>query len=299
MEPFIITAKTDLYAILGSPIRHAMSPVIHNSAFRRLGMDKAFFAVPCTPADVEETMRTLIRMDLRGYVFTMPVKEMASQFMDEIRDEAALTGAINCVQNEDGRLIGYNTDSIGFWTAIQAKRSPENPVKGVFVMGMGGLAKAAIAQAALQGVKEIFVANHLSEVGFVERFEVFANKLRDKIPDCNIHVYDWKPETWKEALAQVDVVANGTPNGMGGKGDLHQIFPYEAVPAGVTFFDAIYSPLKTAYLEKAQSLGFDIIDGLDLLDHQGAASFKIWTGIEVSPDLMREDGLRFLGEKHT
>ena len=150
MEPFIVNAKTDLYAILGDPISHSMSPVIHNNAFRRFGMDKVFLAVRCDPEHVDEMMRSLRFMDLKGYVFTMPLKEMVFSHMDEVKDEAEITGAINCVQNENGRLIGYNTDSRGFWTAVASRNVKNRPINRVFILGMGGFAKAAAAQAALQ-----------------------------------------------------------------------------------------------------------------------------------------------------
>ncbi len=298
MEPFIVNAKTDLYAILGDPISHSMSPVIHNNAFRRFGMDKVFLAMRCDPKHVDEMMRSLKFMNLKGYVFTMPLKEMVFSYMDEVKDEAEITGAINCVQNENGRLIGYNTDSRGFWTAVASRNVKNRPINRVFILGMGGFAKAAAAQAALQGVKEIVAVNRMEETAYVESFRAFVRRLQKKAPQSTVRLLDWDPTLWKEELAGADVVANATPNGLNCDGDLYLQFPYEYANPEAIFFDAIYTPLKTKFLEKAQQLGHPISDGLDLLSHQGVCSFKIWTGKDVEPEQMRQDGLRFI-RNHT
>lgn len=297
MKDFIVNAKTDVYAILGDPIEHSMSPVIHNSSFRRCGMDKVFLAVRCDPDHVDEMMRSLRFMGLKGYVFTMPLKELVFDHLDEIRDEAALTGAINCVQNDNGKLIGYNTDSIGFWTAVRERNTARRPIRKVFVMGMGGFSKAAVAQAALQGVEEIVVANRMGSK-MVPGFRAFVERLKEKCPQTEVRLIDWDPELWKAELADVDLVANATPNGLNGKGDLEKQFPYAAAADGCIFFDAIYSPLKTAFLAEAEKCGHAIVNGLDLLAHQGVCSFKIWTGVEVEPALMRGDALEFIENSH-
>ena len=131
-------------------------------------MDCVFLALKCGKKDADCVMKALRCVDLAGYVFTMPMKEAVGEYLDEWKDEALLTGAVNCVLNKDGYLTGYNTDSMGFWTAVREKCDPKRTIRKVFVMGMGGFAKAAAAQAALQGVSEIVVANRLWETVFVK-----------------------------------------------------------------------------------------------------------------------------------
>ena len=119
MEAQLVNARTKIYAILGDPISHSMSPVIMNASFRRFGMDCVFLALKCGKKDADCVMKALRCVDLAGYVFTMPMKEAVGEYLDEWKDEALLTGAVNCVLNKDGYLTGYNTDSMGFWTAVE------------------------------------------------------------------------------------------------------------------------------------------------------------------------------------
>lgn len=294
MEAQLVNAKTKIYAILGDPISHSMSPVIMNASFRRFGMDRVFLALRCGKENAGCVMKALRCVDLAGYVFTMPMKEAVRGCLDELKDEALLTGAVNCVQNKDGYLTGYNTDSIGFWTAVREKCEPGRTIRKVFVMGMGGFAKAAVTQAALQGVSEIVVANRLWETEFVKGFEGFLKRLTERCPQVKIRILDWDVRSWEPELSDTDVVVNATSNGLNGKGDLKECFPYKAAAKQAIFFDAVYTPLKTEYLSEAKKQGHRIVNGLDLLAHQGVCSFKIWTGMTVSPEMMRRDALEFM-----
>lgn len=294
----IVNSKTGVYAILGDPIAHSMSPVIMNSSFSRFNMDKVFLGLRCNIEEIDNVMKALKTIDLKGYVFTMPLKECVGKHLDELKDEAAITGAVNCVNNVNGYLTGYNTDSIGFWTSIQEKNILKKELKKLFVFGMGGFSKAAVTQAALQGVKEIVVTNHFEEEKFVNSFKEFLQRLYQKVSDIKVSLLPWDRELWKEELKTSDIVANATPNGLGSKGDLHLQVPYESVNQDAIFFDAIYDPLKTRFLEIAEERGHSIVAGLDLLSHQGACSFEIWTGETVDPGIMKSDALRFLQENH-
>ena len=207
MEAQLVNARTKIYAILGDPISHSMSPVIMNASFRRFGMDCVFLALKCGKKDADCVMKALRCVDLAGYVFTMPMKEAVGEYLDEWKDEALLTGAVNCVLNKDGYLTGYNTDSMGFWTAVREKCDPKRTIRKVFVMVC--------------------------------------------CPQVNVQILDWNVRSWEAALSDADVVVNATSNGLNGKGDLREIFPYEAAAEQAIFFDAIYSPLKTDYLSEA------------------------------------------------
>jgi shikimate dehydrogenase len=297
MRKNTVSAKTGLYAILGEPISHSMSPVIMNSQFDRLGLDNIFLAFRAGRESFATVMEAAKHIGVKGYVFTMPVKELAVAYMDELSREAELIGAVNCAVNSEGRLTGYNTDSLGFWKAVREKKPGEPAITKVFVMGMGGMARAAVAQAAIMGVKEITVANRLSEHAFVESFKQFLRRLNAAYPETRVCVLDWEPGTWANGLAGCNVVANATPNGMGNKGDLDIIFPFGAVPPECVFFDAVYEPRFTKFLLKAENLGFDTVEGIDLLANQGAISFFNWTSIEVEPEQMKDDILNFMEHK--
>ncbi len=294
MRKETVNAKTQVYAIFGEPISHSMSPVIMNSFFDRLEMDCVFIALPANLETFDKVMETMRLVNLKGYVFTMPVKELALKFMDELSSEAEIIGAVNCAVNIGGKLVGYNTDSIGFWNAVQEKNAEKMLIRKAFVMGAGGFARAAVAQAAIQGVKEIVVANIFEQQSFVQSFQSFMERLLRRCPDASIRLVDWKPDLWKNELHDCQLVANATPNGMKDVGDLHQIFPFSAVAPDTIFFDAIYEPRFTKFLRCAAECGYITVEGLDLLVHQGVRSFFNWTGEHVSAVQMKKDVLDFM-----
>ena len=293
MRKKTVNPKTGLYAILGDPISHSMSPVLMNSSFDRLDMDNVFLALKANLETFDTVMTAMKHVGMKGYTFTMPVKEVALAHMDELSDEAAIIGAVNCAVNRDGKLTGYNTDSLGFWAAVQEKNTEKRPIRKAFIMGAGGFGRAAAAQAALQGVEEIVVANIMDHTPFIESFRLFMARIAAKCPDVTIRLVDWKPEEWTAELASSQLVVNATPNGLKDKGDLHEVFPYEAVSPGTIFFDAIYEPRFTRFLKEADARGFVTVTGLDLLAHQGVCSFRNWTGAEVDYDTMRRDVLDY------
>ncbi|WP_295582446.1 shikimate dehydrogenase [uncultured Oscillibacter sp.] len=293
MRTITVNAKTRLFAILGDPIAHSMSPVIMNSAFDRLGMDCVFLALRADLASFDRVMEALRLVELEGYVFTMPVKEAALRHMDALGDEAQIIGAVNCAVSRDGVLTGYNTDSSGFWSAVQEGRGEARPIRKALILGAGGFARAAAAQAALQGVEELVVSNPLSHTAFVESFRRFADRIALRCPRTRLRLLDWDPALWRRELPACGLVANATPNGMRDQGDLDRIFPYGAAAPGTLFFDAVYEPPVTRFLKRAGALGFSTVAGLDLLAHQGVCSFAHWTGVQVPPEQMRRDVLAF------
>lgn len=292
-----VSGYTDMYAILGDPIVHAMSPVLMNSNFERNKLDKIFLALKTNLSDFKQIFEVLMKLNFQGYVFTMPVKQIAIPYMDILSEEASIIGAINCAVKKEGKLIGSNTDSIGFWTAVQEANIKNYSLDKVFVLGCGGFSKAAIAQAALQGVSEIVVANKFEDRSFINDFYEFQERLYKSVDSTTITLIDWIPDLWVEHLPEVDLVANGTPNGMGNEGDLHEIFPFDSVNKNALFFDAIYHPRETKFLKMAKSKDHICIEGLDLLVHQGTVSFNNYTNIVVEPSVMKDDILEFWKQK--
>lgn len=293
MRAATVNAKTGIYAILGDPVSHSMSPVIMNSAFDRLGMDEVFLALRTGVETFPQVMDTLRMLELKGYVFTMPVKEAALAKMDRLSEEAELIGAVNCAVFRDGVMTGYNTDSPGFWSAVQERGGSSETVETMFLLGAGGFARAAAAQAALQGVRRIAVANKRGHTAFMESFRQFLQRLARRCPETAVTVLDWDPALWMPELPRCQLVVNATPNGMKNVGDLDEIFPWEAVAPGTMFFDAIYEPQVTRFLQRAETLGMPTVRGLDLLAHQGVCSFRHWTGVSVTAEQMRQDVLAF------
>lgn len=288
-----VNGNTSIYAILGDPIRHSMSPVLMNRSFARDGLDKVFLALPANLNDFDQVFAVLRRLGFAGYVFTMPVKEIATSHMDALTTEAEIIGAVNCAVSVGGSLVGSNTDSIGFWKAVQAANTNRMAMGKMFVLGCGGFAKAAVAQGAIQGVGEIVVATKFEEKTYVDSFQRFQDRMSRHVPDVRITLVDWIPPVWEELLGSCDLIVNGTPNGMGGHGDLHEVFPYSSVKSEAMFFDAIYYPRETKFLKTAKEQGHICVAGLDLLVHQGVVSYETFTGNEADPAMMMEDILAF------
>ena len=288
-----VSGYTDLYAILGNPIIHSMSPVIMNRNFERNDLDKVFLALKTDLSDFNTIFPALISCGFKGYVFTMPVKEIAVRYMEQLSNEASIIGAINCAYYRDGKLFGTNTDSIGFWHAVDEKNIDRIKINHMFIMGCGGFARAAIAQAAIQGVRKITVANRLDEEAFIKSFDEFRSRLKAAIPEAEIELIDWKPDLWKGYISDCELIANATPNGMNNKGDLDTIFPFDCVKKSAIVFDAVYEPRITRFLARTRSEGFKTVEGIDLLCHQGTVSFHNYTGLKADPSLMKDDILEF------
>jgi shikimate dehydrogenase len=299
MEMNIVSAKTRIFVIVGDPVTQSMSPIIMNNAFKRYGLDNAMVAFRCDIAHFNVVMEAFRSLDVAGYVITMPFKETVVAYLDELRDEARLSGSVNCIQNNNGKLIGYNTDSKGFWGAIREKNRGIDAiqVKKLFLLGMGGLAKAVATEAALQGVREIAVANLTEELSRIEGFKVFAKNLHSEILDITIKVLPWIPDEWRADLADTDVVMNATSIGMIEGGTLCDVFPYESVPQRTFFFDAPVANPRTDFLIKAESLGHRIFTGVDLNVNQGVHAFNIMTGYTAKLEDMRCDALNYLHER--
>ncbi len=293
MRTTTVNARTELYAILGDPIIYAMSPVIINSAFDRANLDRVMVALQANQETVDEVFAALKKVGLKGSAVTMPVKAAVAKLCDRLEDEALLTGVVNCVALQDGKYVGCNTDSMGFWKAVLNRTGGVAP-QSMFAMGAGGFSKAAVAQAALRGCKKIVVANRLEETELVAAFRAFIDQLVAKIPDVSVEIIDWNVDQWRPVLKDMELVGNGTPNGMNDKGDLHEIFPYDACKKEAVFYDAVYKPLETRFRAKAAELGHRTVPGLDFLAQQGAHSFTIWTGMEADADVMRQDAMNFL-----
>lgn len=287
-----INARTEIYAILGDPVSHCMSPVLMNSTFNHLQMDKVFLALNCNKDTCDKIMPVLKILGLKGYTITMPVKEMVFPYLDAVSEEAELIGAVNCISNENGRLKGYNTDSIGFWQAVEAQNTYHKQLQSMFLLGRGGFAKAALTQAAIQGVKRITVAGRRVTTEFSD----FLKRLHERMPETQIDLVGWNKEEWKEAAANSDIIANATSLGLNGEGDLEKIFPYEELSAEAIVFDAVYVPRFTPFLQLAKERGNAIAEGLDLLVYQGVAAFEIWTGEKADPVVMKEDILQFFSK---
>ncbi|HHW01761.1 MAG TPA: shikimate dehydrogenase [Thermoanaerobacterales bacterium] len=285
----VISGKTDIYAILGDPVSHSLSPVIHNSAFKYENLDKVFIALKTGKENLKLAMEMVRTFSIKGLSVTMPLKEEILQYLDKLSPEAQLIGAVNCINNENGILTGYNTDSRGFGLSLLAKYNRYPSI--AFVFGAGGVAKAVAVELAMNKVKKIYITNR--------NFER-AKSLEDKLSffkETNVEVIQWEDVKWNNALNESDLIVNCTSLGMNNKGDLSLLVPWDKVRKDAIIYETVYEPLETTFLKKARSLNLDTIAGINLLIYQAAVAFEIWTGKVAPLKIMEQSVVNFLNSK--
>ncbi|MCB7303716.1 shikimate dehydrogenase [Bariatricus massiliensis] len=280
-----ITGHTVLTGLLGSPVEHSISPMMHNEAFRQLELDYAYLAFNVGTDKLETAVEGLKALGVRGFNLTMPDKNLMCSLADELSPASAIGGAVNTIVNDNGKLTGYTTDGIGFMRSV--KEDGHDIIgKKMTLLGAGGAAAAILIQAALDGVAEISVFNIRDE--FFKRAEDIIEKLKEKT-DCNIRIFDFSDsEVLKREIAGSAILVNGTSVGMAPNTERCIITDDSVFRKDLIVFDVIYNPEETLLLKKAKAAGCPASNGLNMLLYQGAASFELWTGREMPVDIIKE-----------
>ena len=260
-----INGQTKLAAVIANPIKHSLSPFIHNFAFEQVNENGIYLAFEIVQEALETTISSIKSLDMYGANLSMPYKEAALAYMDDVSEVARLTGAINTIVNQNGRLFGTTTDGVGFFKSIKDFVVKDSEI---IVLGAGGAARAIIAEATLQGAKQITVYNRTYKP---EVFEHYPG---------NIIV---KP---LEALTELsgDLLINTTSVGMDGVS--MPIPPTMIIPQNMIVADVIYQPIETPLLAYAKQQGNQTINGLGMLLYQAAESFKLWTGKKMPTEVI-------------
>lgn len=273
-----ITGHTGLYALLGSPVAHSISPMMHNEAFRLLGIDAVYLAFDVGTEHFAQAVDGLRQVNIKGFNVTMPNKNLMAELADELSPAARLSGAVNTVVNDRGRLIGHTTDGIGY---IMAAKDAGVELKGktMTLLGAGGAATAIVVQAALDGMKEIRVFN--IKDGFYDRICGIAEQL-NKETDCHVTVNDLSDEAaLKDSVQTSDILTNCTNVGMAPNTEASLIHDAGIFRPSLIVSDIIYNPKETMLLKQAKACGCRTFNGMYMLLYQGAASFHLWTGKDM------------------
>lgn len=263
----MINAQTQLYGIIGNPVRHSLSPIIHNAAFRRMELNAVYLAFKVK--DLAEALRGIRELGLRGVSVTIPFKTEVIPFLDEVEDVAGKIKAINTIANEGGKLIGYNTDWCGAMDALEGKVDLKD--KRVVLLGAGGAARAIAFGLKEKGCKVIIFNRSLDKAkALAEEFGFIPLSL-SSIDDLD-----------------AQVIINATSVGMY-PNDTESPLQKKVLKAGMTVMDIVYRPLKTKLLRDAEEQGCQTINGLEMLARQGAAQLQIWTGKRAEVEEIKED----------
>ena len=281
----MLNGKTRLICTLGDPVSHSLSPLMHNTCFQLLGLDYAYLCFNTKLHQVEDTIAALKRLNAKGFSCTMPIKVRVSELADELSPAAELMSAVNTALIEEDKVIGHNTDGIGFTTAIK-EAGCDFTGKKLTILGGGGAATAMAVQAALEGAAEISIFNRAGKS--FDRAEQLAKKLTAKTA-CKVNLCDITNNALlKKEVGESCVLANGTPVGMAPNENASPITDLSIFHDQLLVMDAIYNPRETKLVTDAKACGCIAFGGLTMLLNQGAAAFKIWTGEELPVEEIRK-----------
>ncbi len=291
----MLDANTLVYGILGHPVRHSFSPAIHNTGFKKLGLNAAYMAFDVPDQELESAVKGIKALGIQGASVTIPHKVAVMPYLDELEDIARLVGSVNLICRKGDRLIGSNTDAYGFFQALSQVTDINH--KKIAVFGSGGAARAvcfALFYYAAPLKLSIFAREEDTQESLVLE-EHLSLKLReiDKLsPEQTVKAYH--NEQWASQMHDYDILINTTPCGMH---PLEHLSVLEAahIPQGKVVMDIVYTPRETLFLRHAASRGCQLAYGIDMLLYQGLKQFEMWTGKPAPEQEMRAALMERLG----
>ncbi len=264
-----ISGSTRLAAVVGSPVRHSLSPTLLNAAFGATGLDWTFTAFEVAEGDLPRALDGMRALGIVGLSVTMPHKAVAAGLADDLTEAAARLGAVNCLVPVDGRLTGHNTDGGGFLDGLAHDAGISVEGRTVVVIGAGGAARAVVEACGAAGAVDIAVVNRTSDRAGS------AAELAGAVGRVVV------PDRAATAIAEADLVVNATPVGMSGGPDGDMPVDPQDLRVGQVAIDLIYHPLETPWLVALRRQGIEAHGGLSMLLFQAARAFSLWTGVEA------------------
>lgn len=268
----MIDASTSLFGLIGNPVAHSLSPLMHNQAFAAAGINAVYLAF--SVKDPHAALKSIKALNVKGLSVTLPHKVVVMEYLDEIDQTAAAIGAVNTIAQRNGKLSGYNTDCQGAIDALQTRTTITG--KSVAIIGAGGAARA-IGYGLTSAAGRLTILNRTRKTGEQLAAELQADFLA--LSDFQANRYD--------------ILINTTPVGMHPHTDATPIAK-QALTKDMVVMDIVYNPLKTRLLEEAAASGCRTINGLDMFVFQGAHQFELWTGKKAPVEIMRQAVLKAL-----
>ncbi|HEY82556.1 MAG TPA: shikimate dehydrogenase [Dehalococcoidia bacterium] len=284
----MISGRTKVCGVIGDPIEHTMSPVMHNAAFSKLGLDYVYLPFRVTAQELGKAVEGARALNIRGLNITIPHKVAILPFLDKLDPLAEKIGAINTIVNDGGVLIGYNTDATGFLQAL-LEQGIEPKGKKVAVLGAGGASRAISFILAERGAKLVILNRQPA------RAEELAQRIA-QVFKREVKALALNEENLAGILAEAEILVNTTSLGMSPEVDKTPV-PARLLKSSLVVFDIVYNPIKTRLLKEAELAGAKTINGLEMLVWQGALAFEKWTGQQAPLDLMKEVATEALGHE--
>lgn len=282
--PLEISAATKVFAVLGHPVSHSLSPAMHNPTLQAMGMNAVYLAFDTVPDELMTSLEIFSKRGFSGVNLTIPLKEVAFQGISNLSESAELSGSVNTVVfHSDGTLEGHSTDGYGLNKALKESFDIGFSGQNVMILGCGGAGRAAALQAASEGAACLTLANRTQS-----RAEVLSEELKKRFSDLCVEVStQWPPSP--ERSLKADVLLQSTSLGM--KGPEASGLSEANFRSGQFLLDMTYVQQTTPVMRMAASAGAEVTNGLGMLLHQGVRSLEIWTGKAVPVEIMR-DALR-------
>lgn len=280
-----ITGHTELIGLIAEPIRHSLSPRMHNLALSQLGLDYAYLCFEVGPDKLQGAVDGLRTLGARGWNVSMPNKVAILPMLDELSPAVQMVGACNTVVNDGGRLIGHVTDGTGYMSALR-ESGVDAIGKRITMIGAGGAGTAIAVQAALDGVAELDIFNRKDAVWEMAQATVATITERT---DTKVTLHDLDDlDAFRSSVAGSVVLANATNVGMGALKGISPLPDTSVLRPDLFVSDVVYHPATTLLLEQAQAAGCQTMNGLGMMLHQGAGAFELWTGVPMPLDYVRE-----------
>lgn len=270
MVDTMITGKTSLVGVIGDPVKHSLSPLMHNAAFLELGLDYVYIPFRVAKPDLKTAIKGAGSLNIKGLNVTIPHKMKVIEFIDELDQLSKLIGAVNTLKFEKNSIKGYNTDGTGLIRALEEVTSIKD--KKIIITGAGGAARAAAYQTILEGAGSLIIANRTVSNAFSLKQDLI-NDL-----ESDVKVIDLGSKL-KNELKDADILIDTTPIGMYPNINEKPLVKAEDMHIELIVFDMVYNPLKTSLLKEAEKAGAKPVSGIKMLIYQGIESFQIWTGI--------------------
>lgn len=268
-----------------------MSPVMHNAAFKKLGIDYLYVPFRVSKEELGEAIAGIRALNIRGINVTIPHKVAVISLLDKLEPLAEKIGAVNTIVNDDGILTGYNTDASGFLQALLEK-SIEPGGKNIVILGAGGASRAISFILAEKGA-HLVILNRQLELDWAEELAHHISQSFKK----EVKALALNKENLAMVLEKAEVLINATSVGMSPEIDETPV-PAELLKPGLVVFDIVYNPVKTRLLREAEAAGAKTVGGLDMLVWQGALAFEKWTGQKAPFDLMKKEAIKALGHEN-
>ena len=274
----MVDVNTGILGLIGYPLGHSLSPLLHNNTIEREGLNYIYLPFPVEPDKLPAALEGFRAINVKGLNVTIPYKEEVISYLDRVDPLAARIGAVNTIVNEEGVFTGYNTDLAGLIRMIREDGNFNIGGKKVMLAGAGGAARAAGIGILEEGAAGLYVLNRN-----YTKAEKLAEEWREYYPEIEIKALPLEAEAYKSLIGEVELLIDSTPVGMAPQTDTAPVIPGEYLHEDMLVVDLVYNPRETCLLKAAKEAGAKTLDGLGMLIYQGIEAFRLWTGHEADP----------------